>query len=285
EEETAGDPVPVPVTLPVTINGRIFPREDIDVWSFDLHKGQTVCAEVYAARLGSPLDSHLEILDPQGRVIAENDDTFGADSFGRFTASADGKYAARVHDINARGGQAYVYRLTLTADPRVDRAYPLGGRRGSTVKVELAGQGIPAEPVDIALPMDGPRNFAHRLKFGDRSTNTFLLDLDDLPEYSESEPNDDPAAVKPLELPAMANGGIERPGDVDYWGVSAHKGEAFEFELRAARLGSPLRGLLAVCDGTGKEFARAEASGPALDPLLRFTAPADGNYLVRVTDQ
>src|SRR5262249_41080620 len=156
EEETAGDPVPVPVTLPVTINGRIFPREDIDVWSFDLRKGQTVCAEVCAARLGSPLDSHLEILDPKGRVIAENGHTFRADSFVRFTAPVDGKYAVRIHDINARGGQAYVYRLTITTDPRVDRVYPLGGRRGNTVKFELAGHGVPAEPVAIALPADGP---------------------------------------------------------------------------------------------------------------------------------
>jgi hypothetical protein len=285
EEETAGDPVPVPVTLPVTINGRIFPREDIDVWSFDLHKDQTVCAEVYAARLGSPLDSHLEILDPQGRVIAENDDTFGADSFVRFTAPADGKYAARIHDINARGGQAYVYRLTLSADPRIDRVYPLGGRRGSTVKVELAGHGLPAEPVGIALPADGPRDYAHRLTVGERSTNTFWLDLDDLPEYQETEPNDEPAAVKPLAIPAMVNGRIDRPGDVDYWGLSAHKGEAFELELRAGRLGSPLRGVLAVCDSTGKELARAESTAPALDPLLRFTAPADGSYFVRVADQ
>jgi hypothetical protein len=285
EAETAGDPVPVPVSLPVTINGRIFPREDIDVWSFDLHKGQAVCAEVSAARLGSPLDSHLEILDPQGRVIAENDDTFGADSFVRFTAAADGKYAARIHDINARGGQAYVYRLTVTADPRVDRVYPLGGRRGGTVKFELAGHGIPVEPVAIALPADGPRDNAQRLTLGDRSTNTFLLDLDDLPEYQESEPNDDPAAVKPLPLPAMANGRIDRPGDVDYWALSAHKGDVFEFELRAGRLGSPLRGALALCDSTGKELARAEGTGPALDPLLRFTAPADGHYFVRVTDQ
>src|SRR5436305_664845 len=33
EQEIDGDPVPVEVKLPVTINGRIFPRQDIDVWS------------------------------------------------------------------------------------------------------------------------------------------------------------------------------------------------------------------------------------------------------------
>ena len=84
---------------------------------FPLHKGQTVACEVYAARLGSPLDSYLEVLDPDGRVIAENDDALGADSFLRFTAAADGKYSVRIRDANGHGGPAYVYRLTLTSDP------------------------------------------------------------------------------------------------------------------------------------------------------------------------
>src|SRR5262249_35126763 len=60
EEEVPGDPIPVPVQMPVTINGRIFPREDIDVWAIDARKGQTITAEVQAARLGSPLDARLE---------------------------------------------------------------------------------------------------------------------------------------------------------------------------------------------------------------------------------
>src|SRR5437660_569768 len=81
------DAVAVTVQLPFTINGRIFPREDVDLWAFEACKGQTIACEVWAARLGSPLDSHLEVLDPHGRKIAENDDTFGPDSFVRFTAA------------------------------------------------------------------------------------------------------------------------------------------------------------------------------------------------------
>jgi hypothetical protein len=284
EEEIDGNPVPVEVRLPVTINGRIFPREDVDVWAFEARKGQTITAEVCAARLGSPLDSRLEVLDPQGRTVAENDDTFGADSFVRFTAAADGRYRVKIHDINFRGGQAYVYRLTLTADPYVDRAYPLGGRRGTKTKFALTGQGLTKEPVEIALPADGPRDFVHRLPIDGKITNPFRLDLDDLPEYLESEPNDEPAQAKQLTLPAMANGRIDRPGDIDYWAVALRKGEACEFELRAARLGSPLDGVLAVCDATGKELSRAASDG-ANEPLIRFTAPADGTYLVRVADQ
>src|SRR5262245_5004590 len=84
EKEIPGDPIPELVTLPVTINGRIFPAEDVDIWAVSLKKGQTVSCTVEAARLGSPLDSRLEVRDPEGRMIAENDDAFGADSFLRF---------------------------------------------------------------------------------------------------------------------------------------------------------------------------------------------------------
>jgi hypothetical protein len=130
-----------------------------------------------------------------------------------------------------------------------------------------------------------PPTFRPQLTVGGQLTNPLALDLDDLPEYLEAEPNDEPGQVKPLPLPAVANGRIGKPGDVDYWGFTARKGEAFEFELRASRLGSPLSGVLAVCDAAGKELARAESPGPPAEPLLRFTAPADGTYLVRVTEQ
>jgi hypothetical protein len=286
EEEIDGKPVPVEVKLPVTINGRIFPRENVDIWSFEAKKGQEISCEVYAARLGSPLDSRLEVLDPQGKRIAENDDTFGADSFVRFTAAVDGKYQVRIHDINFRGGQAYVYRLTLTAEAYVDRAYPLGGRRGSKVKFELAGQGLPKDPVEIALPSSGPREFLHRLSVGGKLSNVFLLDLDDLPEYLEAEPNDQPAKLKPLSVPAVLNGRIDKPGDVDYWAITLQKSQMYELELRAARLGSPLDGVLTLFDASGKELARAESAGPAQpDPILRYTPATEGTYYVRVSDR
>jgi hypothetical protein len=83
----------------------------------------------------------------------------------------------------------------------------------------------------------------------------------------------------------MANGRIGKPGDVDCWAFQARKGEAFTFELRAAQLGSPLQGVLTVLDAGGKELARAEAAAGQADPSLRFTAPAEGTYCVRVAER
>ena len=286
EQEIDGDPLPVDVQLPVTINGRIFPRQDVDLWTFPLHKGQTVACEVCAARIGSPLDSYLEVIGPDGRVVAENDDALGADSFVRFTAAADGKYGVRIRDANGKGGPAYVYRLTLSSDPYVDRVYPLGGRRGETAHLTPYGQGLPATPVEVKLPADGPNDCVWRLPCGDGKTaNPVLLDLDDLPELTETEPNDQPAQAAKAAVPAMLNGRIDKPGDADYWSFPGKKGEMLALELRAQQLGSPVQGVLTVCDAQGKELARAEAAAGQLDPVLTFTPPADGAYGVRVADR
>ncbi len=278
EKEIEGDPVPVEVKLPVTINGRIFPRENVDVWTFAAKKGQHCTCEVNALRLGSPLDARLEIRGPDDRPLAEKVGE-GSDPVVRFTAPADGQYSARIHDVRFQGGQAYVYRLTITTDPYVDRVYPLGGRRGTTAKFELLGQGLPAEPVDIQLPANGKDDFTHRLAVDGKSTNPFFLDLDELPEYLEP-----PAS--PVAVPAMLNGRIGSSGDVGQWSVSLKKGEPVDFDLRAARLGSPLHGVLTLLDAADKELARSDAVASGLvDPVLHFTAPADGVYRVRVEER
>jgi hypothetical protein len=286
EQEIDGDPVPVDVQLPVTINGRIFPRQDVDVWTFPLHKGQSVACEVCAARIGSPLDSYLEAVGPDGRVIAENDDAIGADSFLRFTAAMDGKYGVRIRDANGRGGQAYVYRQTLTTDSYVERVFPLGGRRGETTRFTLYGQGVPAHPVEVKLPADGSRDYAWRfVGAGDKAANSVLLDLDDLPEIVKKETNGQPDQAEKALVPCVLNGRIDKPGDVDIWSFQGKKGESIALELRAQLLGSPLLGVLTVCDAQGKELARAEAVPPRLDPVLTFMPMADGDYSVRVADR
>lgn len=276
EEEIDGDPVPVKVTLPVTINGRIFPREDVDIWTFQAKKGQAILCEVHAARLGSPLDARLEIRDASGRRLAENEISKGGDPLAKFIAPADGEYQVRIHDVRFQGGQAYVYRLTITADPYVERFFPLGGKRGSTIKLELAGQGVP-ETVEVKLPNVPGSEFLYQPSLGAQARTGLLLELDDLPEYLRPE--------KAVPLPAIFNGRIGNAGHVDSWSWTAKKGDMFVFDLRAARLGLPLDGILSIQDGSGKELARGESAAAQPDPQVTFTVPADGAYSVQVRDR
>jgi hypothetical protein len=281
ERELPGDPVAESVTLPVTINGRIFPREDVDVWAFSARRGQTVTAALLAGRFGSPLEAQLEILDTAGRQLAEGEPRPArADALVRFTAPADGTYQVRVRDARSLGGPAYVYRLTLTAEPFVDRTYPLGGRRGETVAFELAGASVPDRPVTIMLPKDAPAGYEHRFDIGGKASNPVQLDLDDLPEFREA------GTPTTIDLPAILNGRIAEPGRTEVWAVALKKNEPYAIELRAHRLGSPLTGVLTLTDPAGKEVARADATADnAIDPVLRFRPPADGVYKIAVADR
>ena len=57
------------VSLPVTINGQIAGERDTDYFCFTAEAGETITAEVAAARLGSPLETVVEILDIYGRPV------------------------------------------------------------------------------------------------------------------------------------------------------------------------------------------------------------------------
>jgi hypothetical protein len=55
--------------VPATANGHIDKPGAADVWRFSAKKGQRLIVEVNARRLGSPLDSLIEILDAEGKPL------------------------------------------------------------------------------------------------------------------------------------------------------------------------------------------------------------------------
>ncbi|MBI3836890.1 MAG: PPC domain-containing protein [Planctomycetia bacterium] len=286
EQEIDGEPIPKTVDLPVTINGRIFPREDVDVWSFHAQRGHNIRAEVCASRLGSPLDARLEIIDAEGRKLAEGLGTQLGEASISFTPPVDGVYQVRIHDINFGGLQNYVYRLTLGFGPHVSAIFPLGARRGEKTRFELLGHGLSTEPVEVALPAANVKSYTHRFEFGGRWTNGVPIELDDLPEQIEREDNNDLGHAEPIVVPSIVNGRIQSPGDVDCFALTATKGQTYEFDLRASRLGSPLDGVLVVFDSTGKEVLRSDDMAVGnTDSQCRYTAPADGVYTVAVEDR
>lgn len=286
EKEIDGDPIPVRVELPITINGRMFPREDIDIWSFEAKAGTSYTCEVLANRLGSPLDSRLAVYDPQKLLVAENVDGRGVDSFLRFTAEQDGFYEIHIHDVNFAGLQQYVYRLTITDGAYVDHIYPLGGRHGTTTKFELVGQAVPEVPVLLVLPESEARSCSETLKLGQQTTNSFSIELSDLPESLEAEPNDSVTDAGSLPVGSVVNGRIEKPGDVDSWWFEAKTDQTIDFDLRAARLGSSLDSVVTIVDEAGKELAsNDDLQNGQSDSQVKFKPPGDGRYRVLVREQ
>jgi len=283
EEETDGDPIPVAVTLPVTINGRIFPREDLDEWTFTAEAGKPITVAVLAEQLGSPLEARIEVRSAAGVLVAESTGQLNRDPQLRFTPPASGQYAVRITDTRATGLQTYVYRLTITAGPWIDSVYPLGGKRGMPTKFAVRGQGI--ESLEATLPA-ATGVVSHYFTWQGNSLNAVKLDLDDLEEIREQEPNNQQEQAAELKLGTVANGRIEQLGDADAWRLTLAKGEAVQLEVRAARLGSPLDAVLLILDDTGKEVARGDdLPGGSPDSEVKFTAPKEGTYTVVVQER
>jgi hypothetical protein len=112
-----------PLELPTIVNGRIASAGEVDVFHFEGRVGKEIAVEIQARRLGSPLDSLLQLTDEAGRVLAWNDDhqdkaaglvTHQADSYLRAKLPASGTYRVKVADAQGHGGQAYAYRLRVS---------------------------------------------------------------------------------------------------------------------------------------------------------------------------
>jgi hypothetical protein len=96
------------VQVPCDIAGRIGKKGERHWYSFAAKKGDVWTLEVFAERIGSPVDAYYALTDDKGKVITEQDD--GADTLSpnqfytksddparyRFTVPADGTYRVMV---------------------------------------------------------------------------------------------------------------------------------------------------------------------------------------------
>ena len=280
EEEIDGTPVPTLVELPVTVNGRVFPREDVDIWSFDATAGQVITCSVNAARIESPLDARLEVRGPDGSRIVENDDHFGADPLVRFRAEVDGRYEVRIHDINYLGLQNYVYRLTIRAGKHIDHVFPLGAKQNSTTHFRFYGAEL--DGLTQAMEIGGNDDLQLRyLHFDDGTrSNLFAVAAGQHDEINEASA---PELIE-LDRSLILNGQIKEADEVDRWRLQAAPETPVKFELKAASLGSSLDAVVVVRDP--QQDANLLETGSTtverVEPGGTFTMPPGGEVELMV---
>lgn len=149
------------VTLPCGINGRIGKRRDMDHYVFAATKGRAIRFELMARRFGTPLHSALhgilEVMTPQGVVVASNDTTHGQEAVLVFTPNASGDYVLRVRDLNSKGSDTAIYHVeadderpdfTLRCDP--DKAM-IGPGSATAWYVHVVRSGGFAGPVVVEV--------------------------------------------------------------------------------------------------------------------------------------
>ncbi|HET6576268.1 MAG TPA: PPC domain-containing protein, partial [Fimbriiglobus sp.] len=166
------------LAVPGGVNGRIRAARDLDHFAFKAEKGKPVRLEVYARRFGtvlrSDLDASLDVMTPDGKVLATNDDAAGKDPALVFAPPADGEFVARVRDLNNKGGDGFIYYLeanvarpdfALKCDPSKAMIGPgsrtawyvqLTRQDGFTDPVKVTVKGLPAGVT--ASPLTIPAN-------------------------------------------------------------------------------------------------------------------------------
>ncbi len=110
-----------PSTLPVPcgIRGCIGTEDQVDRYSFEAKAGERFTVAVSARPYQSALDSLVRIVNSKGQALIENDDArdryVHADSrIENWAVPASGRYTIEVRDLHGRGGENFVYFLTIT---------------------------------------------------------------------------------------------------------------------------------------------------------------------------
>ncbi len=294
----------------VTINGVLHKNGEVDAYTVELESGQTLVADVDAnRRLGSPMDAVLQVVAPDGSVLAENHDNVGLDPRLAYTANVSGAHIVRLFAFPAepdttiafRGGANYIYRLTLTTGPFISHGVPLAISCGGPGDVRLVGWNLAPGSRLPVVSYGGPS--MSRFQEFESEGDTTLLKATQLgfvfaPELAGSaririvsesvtvgDRTDAGDAVCPLVVPAAMTGCLHAPNQVDAYRLPLTKGQQVVIAVESQRLGLPTVPGVRLLDPTGELAAEVAEGLPRQDVVIRHTASQDGDYSLLIRDR
>jgi hypothetical protein len=286
------------IPAPAVVEGQAA-GNDVDFFKFPGKKGQRVVVDAQCARIGSGVDPTIRLTTLSGAYVASADDTPGLLTDARLVATLpeDSDYLIELSDSRYQGGGRPIYRLVVGAVPVAEEVYPLGGRRGETLGLELRGGTLAAPGVLVAastldasstltsvpiraVAVTGPGGAGEPPL--DVESLTPLL-VGDIPEVRE--PADPSAPPVRAAVPVALNGRIDPAGDEDRFVLAVTPGQKLRIEVDASDHGSALDGTLQILGAKGAVLANADDTAPppvkgkkatiaSPDPSLDFTVPA-----------
>ncbi|MEE2640488.1 MAG: PPC domain-containing protein [Planctomycetota bacterium] len=275
-----------PVPLNTTVAG-VVQNEDIDYYVVECKKGQRLSAEIEAVRLGTYLfDPYIAIMDSKRFELSGGDDIplVRQDSLASIVAPEDGKYYVLVRESSYGGNGNCRYRLHVGTFPRPTHVYPAGGQPGTEMEVICIGDPSGDFKQKIKVPLvNDQRSGVYPQTADGISPSPIPFRVFEHGNSLETEPNETIKTACAAALPNAFNGIIAKPGDIDCFKFSAKKGQRFDVECFARRIRSGLDPVVNVYYADGRRIAGSDDSrGP--DSYFQFAVPADGEYVIRVTD-
>ncbi|MDB6037159.1 MAG: hypothetical protein JWM99_1000 [Verrucomicrobiales bacterium] len=273
------------VSLPAIISGHVSASAQSDYFRFKASPGNPIVFDVMAARIGSPLDSSVAVLDKGGKELARNEDAKGLDSVLTFNAPAEGEYIFTIRDFRYQGAGDYRYRITAGSLPYVEHVFPFGGQRGRDATITLNGPNIDASS-KLTLHLDPAAKLGQdeiRVSTAKGLSSPFLFDISDLPDFNESEPNTALDQADLVTLPVAINGRLQAENDYDAFKFHGNKDDTFIFDVIASRYGSKLDALLTLTDDRGNVLQRNDDSAGE-DARIEYKFPESADYILIIED-
>ena len=187
------------------------------------------------------------------------------------------------------------------AEPVLTHCFPAGVARGAETEVKLVGKFDPwpcrvwasTEGVSFTPGKDAgvcvvsvaadarPGPCLIRACNGEGVSLPIAIVIDDAPQTTEAEPNNDPTAAQAVPAHgAIVNGRHEKSDDVDSFAVDLRQGQVLVARVEAYVLAAGYDPMLRIVDGAGRVLG-FNHDHVTLDPFLAFTAPRDGRYVVQ----
>ncbi len=273
---------------------------DVDYFRFPGKKGQVVVVDAQCARIGSGMDPTIRLTTASAsrRFVASADDSPGLLTDARLVAELpeDTDYVVEISDSRYQGSGRPVYRLLIGPMLVADEIFPLGGREGETVGLELRGGTLGERRIAAASLARLPGTFLCVPRLSGAALGVPAsgpgLDVESLQPLVTSsfpelrEPADPTASPVKAVAPVVFNGRIDPPGDEDRYVLAVSAGQRLHVEVEASKYGSALDGVLQVQGNKGSTIANADdksivvAGQPAglgtyalPDPALDLTVP------------
>lgn len=290
--KSAAAPVPAGPQL-IALNTTVFGQtqgEDQDEYAVELQKGQRLTIEVVGLQLQAqvPYDPEIILRKPDESILK----TVSGTTFGRgnpafsIEAPEAGTYKFTIRDSTRNGVGECQYVMHVGDYPRPLASMPLGAPAGKQTNFTLIGD--PKGPIAIkASPGNQNDTIGGLYPAGAAVPLPIPARVSDLVNVIEG--NTQPTA--PLEapspatpLPAAFNGILKTNKEKDFHRFSAKKGQIFEFTAFARALRSPIDTVIFIYNEKGVQLASNDDNGSP-DSYLRWTAPADGEFILGVSDQ
>lgn len=275
----------LPVALPAVVNGKLQRSGDVDCFAVELKAGQALVASVEANHLlGSPMDGVLQIVSPEGIVLAQNNDAGSLDPGIHYQVATTGTHIVRAFAFPAMpdstvrfaGGENYIYRLTLTAGPFARQAWPLAVKDGKKDGLPARGWNLGNSGSAGRLLAISPSGF---VRVGAEAWANTVVGL-----LADSEPVVwTPALTGVLDTPLWLSAEA-RGNAANLVKTRLKKGTDYRLEVWSAGLGLTMFPVARVLDPAGKLVKAVEPKGLHEDAETTFQVAADGEYTLELRE-